>query len=92
MQQRQDEPEVAGDGRLAREQQLDLLLDPEVVAVDLVVEGDDFVGELEVALGERVQRPTQRAQDERSLLLQARLELVELLLERLPHYPNRPVT
>ena len=53
----------------------------EVEPVDVVVEGDHVVGELDVALAERVQRAAQHAQDERALLLQARLELVELFLE-----------
>ena len=43
---------------------------------------------------ERVQRAAQHAQDELALLLQARLELVELFLEADAHlaHPNRPVT
>ena len=38
MQDRQHEPQVDGDGRLAREQLLDPLFDLEIASVDLVVE------------------------------------------------------
>ena len=43
---------------------------------------------------ERVDRAAERAQDDRALLLQARLERVEALLELDPGHahPNRPVT
>ena len=85
------EPEVDRDRRLPGEQRLDARLDREVAAVDLVVEADHLVGELVVAARERVERRAQRAEDEIALLLQRRLELRELVLERDPH-PNRPVT
>ena len=91
-QDREDEAQVGGDGRLAREQRLDALLDRDVAAVDLVVEADHLVGELVVAARERVQRRAERAQDEIALFLERRLELRELLGERDPHQPNRPVT
>ena len=87
----QHEPEVDGDRRLPGEQRLHALLDPDVAAVDLVVEADHLVGELVVAARERVQRRAQHPQDERALLLEIRLELLELLVEETPH-PNRPVT
>src|SRR5579884_4013152 len=90
-QHREHEAQVARDRRLPREQRLHALLDPEVAAVDLVVEADHLVGELVVAPRERVQRRAQRAQDERSLLVDGRLELRQLVLKRLPQ-PNRPVT
>ena len=61
---------------------LDALLDLEIGPVDVVVERDHVVGELDVALGERVERPPQHAQDEGTFRLEARLELVELFLER----------
>ena len=62
--------------------------------VDLVVERDHLVGELGVALAQGVDRATNGAQHELALLLEGRLERVELLLERDPHrdQPNRPVT
>ena len=85
MQYREHEPQIDRDRCLAREQRLDLLLDLDVEPVDVVVERDHVVGELDVALCERVQRPAEHAQDERPLFLQARLELVELLLEGDPH-------
>ena len=74
-QDREHEPEVDRDRRLAREQRLDAGLDREVAAVDLVVEADHLVGELVVAARERVQRRAERAQDEIALLLDRRLEL-----------------
>ena len=70
------------------------LLEREIARVDLVVEGDDLVGELRVALAQRVHRAAERAEDELGLLLEARLERVELFLERRAErrHPNRPVT
>ena len=91
MQDREHEPQVARDRSLSREQRLNPFLDAQVALVDVVVEGDHFVRELRVALFERVDRATQRTKDERSFLLQRRLEDVELFLERRSH-PNRPVT
>jgi hypothetical protein len=88
---REHEAQVARDRRLAGEQGLDPLLDADVSVVDVVVERDHFIRELVVALLERVERSAQRAQDERALLLERRLEQVELVLEGRPH-PNRPVT
>ena len=61
------------------------------MAVDVVVERDHLVGQLEVSLGERVERAAEHAEHERALLLEARLELLELGLERGSH-PNLPVT
>ena len=57
MQDREHEPEIARDRRLPREQRLDALLDAQVALVDVVVEGDHLVGELVVALLERVDAP-----------------------------------
>ena len=91
MQDREHEAQVDGDRSLAGEQRLDAFLDREVGLVDLVVEGDDLVGELDVGLLERVEAAAQRAQDEGAFFLEGGFELVELFLERDPH-PNRPVT
>ena len=90
-QDRQHEPEVAGDGRLPCEQRLHALLDAGVADVDLVVEADHLVGQLVVAACQRVQRRPQHAEDERALLLQIGLETLQLLVETDPH-PKRPVT
>ena len=90
-QDREHEAKVGGDRRLAGEQRLHAGLDREVAAVDLVVEADHLVGQLVVAAGEGVQRRAERPQDEVALLLDRRLELLELLVERRSH-PNRPVT
>jgi hypothetical protein len=42
--------QIGGDGRLPRQQRLDAFLDAEVMRIDLVVEEDDLVSELEIAL------------------------------------------
>jgi hypothetical protein len=91
VQDREHEPEVGRDGRLPREQGLDAFLDRDVALVDVVVERDDLVGELVVALLQRAERPAKRPQDEVALLVQRRLEQVEIFLEGRSH-PKRPVT
>ena len=91
MQHRKDEPEVGRDGSLARQKLLDALLDREVLAVDLVIEGDDLLGQLDVLAPERAHGSAQRANDESGLALERLLELGKLLLKGDPH-PNRPVT
>jgi hypothetical protein len=70
VQHRQDEPKVDRDRGLARQELLDALLDLEVLAVDLVIERDHFLGQLDVLVPERVQRAPERAQDELSFVLQ----------------------
>ncbi len=93
VQEREHEPQVAGDRGLLREQRLNASLDVEVERVDLVVEGDHLVGELVVLLPQRVQCAAQRAEHELALLLQRTLGAVELLLEGdAGHQPKRPVT
>ena len=91
MQHGEHEPEIDGDGRLARQERLDPLLERQVARIHLVVEADHLVRELRIAPPKRVDRPAKRSQDELSLLEQPRLEGVEILLERDPH-PKRPVT
>ena len=91
MEDREHEAKVACDRRLPREQQLYALFDREVARVDVVVECDHLVSELVVTLLERVDRAAQCAQHELPLLLQRRLEQVELFLKCRPH-PNLPVT
>ena len=84
--------EVARDGRLLREQELDPLLDLEELGVDVVVEGDHLVGELDVLRADGLDGATERAQHELALTAQRQLELVELLLKEIRTYPNRLVT
>ena len=91
LQHREHEPEVARHRGLAREQELDPLLDLEVLRVDVVVERDHLVGELDVLRADGLDGPAQRAQHELALDVQQPLELVQLLLEGDPQ-PNRPVT
>ena len=92
---RQHEPKVDRDRCLPGEERLDALLEREVARVHLVVERDHLVRELRVPLAQRVHRAAKRAEHELGLLLEGRLERVELLLERRArygHHPNRPVT
>ena len=87
------EPEVGRDRRLLGEHLLDVLLDAVVARVDLVVEADHLVAELDVAPLQGVHRAAHRAEHDLALLLQARLESVEVGLELdAGHQPNRPVT
>ena len=86
------EPEVARDGRLAGEQELDPLLDLEVLRIDVVVEGDHLVRELEVLRADRLDGAAERAEHELALGVEQALELVQLFLEGDAHQPNRPVT
>ena len=83
--------QVGRDGRLPGEQHLHAGLDAHAQPIDLVVEGDDVVGELGIARLQRGHRATERAQDELSLLLEVGFELCELFLEGGSH-PKRPVT
>ena len=94
MQHPEHEPQVPGGRRLAGEQRGDCLLDALVLPVDLVVEGDHLVGELWIALLERLHRASKRPQDELAFLDEVRLDRVELDLKRDPHpaHPKRPVT
>jgi hypothetical protein len=84
----EDEPEVGGDRRLARQERLGALLDREVAPVDLVVERDHGVGSLRVASGERLDGAPQRLEHPRALVLQLRLERGELLLQGQAHAPE----
>jgi hypothetical protein len=81
---------------LSGEEILDLPVDLEIALVDLVVERDDLVGQLDVLVLERIDGSPYRSEHEASLLVQARLQLVELAVELEPvcadAHPNRPVT
>ena len=87
----QDEAKIAGDGGLARKQELDAFFDPDVVLVDVVVERDHLVCELFVALLQSVDRAAKGTENQLTFLLESRLEQIELFLEGRPH-PNLPVT
>ena len=64
VQQRRDDPQIARHRRLAREQRQDPLVDLEVAAVDPVVVGDDHPGELDVLVGDRLERAVELLDDE----------------------------
>ena len=81
MQERRDEPQVAGDGRLQGEQREDRLVDLHVAAVDAVVVGDHHLGELDVLVRERLERAVELLDDEVQPAERAVLELLQLLLE-----------
>ena len=55
MQQRRDEPQVAGHRRLQREQREDALVDLQVAPVDAIVVGDHHLRELDVLVRERLE-------------------------------------
>ena len=80
---REQQPQVARDRRLQGEQRLDLVLDAEEVAVDLVVEGDHLVGELDVPLLERAHRAADGAERRAApIFLELGLDLLELGVDR----------
>ena len=81
MQQRGDDPQVAGHRRLEREQREDPLVDLQVAAVDPVVVGDDDRRELDVLVLERLERPVERDHDQVERAERLLLEPAELLLE-----------
>ena len=85
LEQREHETQVGCDGGLAREQELDPLLDREVLRVDVVVERDHLVGELEVLRAHGFDRRAQRAEHQLTFEAERRLERLQLLLERDPH-------
>ena len=81
MQERGDDPQVAGHRRLEREQREDPLVDLQVAAVDPVVVLDDDRRELDVAVLERLERAVERRHDQVERAQRLRLEPAELLLE-----------
>ena len=91
VEQREHETKVGRDRRLAREHELDLLLERVVAIVDLVVESDDLVAELDILRAQGVDDATDGAEDDLAGFLEPRLEGVQLSLE-LDSHPNLPVT
>ena len=79
MQQRRDDPQIAGDRRLAGEQRQHPLVDLEVAAVDPVVVGDDHPGQLDVLVADRLERAVELLDHEVEAAERLRLELLERL-------------
>ena len=77
MEHREQQPQVARHRRLEREQRLDRALDAEEELVDLVVERDDLVGELDVALLERPHRAADGGEHPLALFLELRFDPIE---------------
>ena len=77
MEDGQQQPQVAGDRRLKGEERLDRALDPKEQLVDLVVEGDDLVGELDVPLLERADGSPDGREHPLALLLELRFDAIE---------------
>jgi hypothetical protein len=82
VQDREDEPKIPGHGGLERQQRLDLALDLEKQAIDLVVEGDDLVGQLDVALLQGPNGSANCREDALALFLELRLDPVEAFVDR----------
>jgi hypothetical protein len=81
------------DRRLQREQRDHPLVEREVEPVDLVVGRDHGLGERDVVVHHRVDRPAHRDAREFAEREQVELHRLELLVERRAgHQPNRPVT
>ena len=78
----EQQPQVAGDGGLQREQGLDLVLDGEEVVVDLVVEGNHLVGKLAIALLECAHGAVDGAEDPLPHFLELSLDLLECGVDR----------
>ena len=81
VQQRGDQAQVAGDGRLQREQREDALVDLEVAPVDAVVVGDHHLRELDVLVVERLEHAVELLDDQVEAAERVILELLQLLLE-----------
>ena len=64
MQQRGDQPQVAGDRRLQGEQREDALVDLQVAPVDAVVVGDHHLRELDVLVLERLEHAVELLDDQ----------------------------
>ena len=96
VQQRRDQPQVAGNRRLPGEQREDALVDLEIAPVEAVVVEDHDRGELDVLVLERLEHAVELLDDhvdpaERGLLEPAQL-LLEVLAPLAAHQPNFPVT
>ena len=81
VQQRGDEPQVAGHRRLQREQREDPLVDLQVAPVDAVVVGDHHLRQLDVLVGERLEHAVELLDDQVEAAERAGLELAQLGLE-----------
>ncbi len=102
MEQRCEEPQVTGDRSLPGQQRKHPLMDLQVHAVDPVIVGDHQLGEFEILVGERLQRPVEGADDEFDPFQRVALEPGDLVLVLDPvrnglllgggHQPNLPVT
>ncbi len=64
MQERGEEPQVSGDGRLPGEQRQHALVDLQVAPIDPVNVGDDGFGERDVVAAERLERAVELLDDE----------------------------
>ena len=81
VQQRRDDPQVGRDRCLAREQRQDPLVDLQVAPVDPVVVGDDHPGQLDVLVGDRLERAVELRDDDVHPPERLLLELLEVLAE-----------
>ncbi len=81
VQQRRHQPQVAGHGRLQRQQREDALVDLQVAPVDAVVVGDHHLRELDVLVVERLEHAVELLDDQVEAAERVGLELAQLGLE-----------
>ena len=81
MQQRRDQAQVAGHGRLQRQQREDALVDLQVAPVDAVVVGDHHFRQLDVLVLQRFHRAVELLDHDVQASERAVLQLQQLLLE-----------
>ncbi|GIU98311.1 MAG: hypothetical protein KatS3mg013_2114 [Actinomycetota bacterium] len=92
VQDRRDEPELAGHRRLEGQQRQRVVVDPQVQVIDPVVVLDHATREGLVAAHEGVDRAGDRLPGELAEAQEVELELLEALVELSAGHPNRPVT
>ena len=96
MQERRDQAQVGGNGRLRGQQGQNRLVDLQVATVDHVVVRDDQLGELGVAMLDRLDGAVELVDDEVEAPESPRLQLLELLVifsaSAASAQPNRPLT
>ena len=81
VQQRRDDPQVAGDRRLPGDQRQHALMYLQVACIDPVVVGDDHPGQLDVLVADRLERPVELLDHYLQALERLALEFLERFAE-----------